>query len=392
VSFIGQFVRHPQQLWIRRANFQIHLWAGIILALYLTVIGITGSILVFGAELGRVFDASPWPGLTVPPAVADLAVVIENVSAQYPHTHIISVMAPTRDEPVFKTTVLTRPRVTLASHPVTGAVIGEIHRRQSKLDWIYRLHEDLLAGRKGRIVNGIGAAALILLLLTGLINWWPGIKQWPRALKVDFRRKWKRINYDLHSAAGFWTLSFLVMWAITGVYFAWPANVLSYVDKVSPTVNILPGSVFIDPNTEMQRPDFHAMLVKAYRADPGTTWKGLIFPSNRRTPFEMLMSRAPGVGRDYEDTLYFNPYNGEYISTWQYGVNKSAGDWFIWLQIPLHFGTHWGLAVKCLWALMGLALPLLAISGLLMYWNRFLGKLWKRSLQPRQALVQVPTA
>ncbi len=90
------------------------------------------------------------------------------------------------------------------------------------------------------------------------------------------------------------------------------------------------------------------------------------------------MARAPGVGRDYEDTLYFNPYNGEYISTWQYGANKSLGDWIIWLQVPLHFGTHWGLAVKCIWAALGLAFPVLAVTGVLMYWNRFLSKRWNR--------------
>jgi uncharacterized iron-regulated membrane protein len=90
----------------------------------------------------------------------------------------------------------------------------------------------------------------------------------------------------------------------------------------------------------------------------------------------MLMSRSPGIGRDYEDTLYFNPYNGAYIATWQYGVNKSLGDWFVWLQIPLHFGTHWGLGIKCLWSAFGLALPTLAVTGLIMYWNRWLSKKW----------------
>ena len=51
-------------------------------------------------------------------------------------------------------------------------------------------------------------------------------------------------------------------------------------------------------------------------------------------------------------------------------MNESVGDWLIWLQIPLHFGTSWGLAVKMIWAAAGLVLPLLAISGLVMYWNR----------------------
>jgi uncharacterized iron-regulated membrane protein len=143
-------------------------------------------------------------------------------------------------------------------------------------------------------------------------------------------------------------------------------------------VNARPPVITIDPNTEPARLDFHSILAKTFSIDPGAKWKGIVFPSSRRSPLEMLMSRSPGIGRDYEDTLYFNPYNGQYISTWQYGLNKSLGDWFIWLQIPLHFGTHWGMAVKCLWAALGLALPALAVTGLLMYWNRSLSKSWQR--------------
>jgi uncharacterized iron-regulated membrane protein len=34
--------------------------------------------------------------------------------------------------------------------------------------------------------------------------------------------------------------------------------------------------------------------------------------------------------------------------------------------------------VKIIWAVAGLAIPLLAITGLLMYWNRVLRRKWKR--------------
>ena len=50
---------------------------------------------------------------------------------------------------------------------------------------------------------------------------------------------------------------------------------------------------------------------------------------------------------------------------------------FIWLQIPLHFGTYWGMTVKVVWALAGLAIALLTITGALMYWNRALRRKWK---------------
>ncbi|NUQ30225.1 MAG: PepSY domain-containing protein, partial [Acidobacteriaceae bacterium] len=44
---------------------------------------------------------------------------------------------------------------------------------------------------------------------------------------------------------------------------------------------------------------------------------------------------------------------------------------------PLHFGTLWGLPVKMLWCLLGLCLPVLSITGLLMYWNRHLRTRWR---------------
>jgi uncharacterized iron-regulated membrane protein len=44
---------------------------------------------------------------------------------------------------------------------------------------------------------------------------------------------------------------------------------------------------------------------------------------------------------------------------------------------PLHFGTLWGLPVKILWALLGFGLAVLSVTGLLMYWNRYLGARWR---------------
>ena len=93
---------------------------------------------------------------------------------------------------------------------------------------------------------------------------------------------------------------------------------------------------------------------------------------------------AAGNQATFED---FNPYTGGYISTWQYGVNQSAGDWLIWLQVPLHFGTTWGPVVKIVWAAAGLSFPLLAVTGLLMYWNRYLRRKWKHLRKARPAAV-----
>jgi uncharacterized iron-regulated membrane protein len=158
------------------------------------------------------------------------------------------------------------------------------------------------------------------------------------------------------------------------VYFAWPDKAFTLLNSWSRIVNARPPQVSVIPPGSLLPLDFEKIVARSHAIDPGTQWKGILFPASRRSPLAVLMARQPGIGRDYEDTLYFNPYDGAYISTWHYGVNQSLGDWFIWLLAPLHFGTHWGFGVKLIWAAMGLAMPVLAVTGLLMYWNRALGK------------------
>ena len=366
---------------MRQLNFQIHLWVGIILSLYMIVIAVTGAILVFRAEFEALIGLKPWQGIQATGPVADLTAVIGNVKAAYPRGQLMAVFTPTEGEPTFVALVQSfersRTEIRVAADPTTGKIMGEFPRKESWLSVVTRLHETLLIGPGGRRINGYGAAFLLLLNITGMVVWWPGIQTWVRALKVDFRRTWRRINFDLHRAAGFWTLALTSFWAISGVYFGWPAQTFRWVDKISPVVTARPPVIAVQPRRDIAPPDLHAMLSQASRVDPGTTLMGIAFPSTRRAPLRILMRRRPGPGYEYADNLFFDPYDGRYLASWRYGINQTLGDWIIWLQIPMHFGTYWGLGVKIVWALAGLAIALLTVTGALMYWNRWLRRKWK---------------
>ena len=52
----ARWLRQPQKIWLRRALFQVHLWSGIAIGLYVFMISVTGSVLVYRNEL---FRASP---------------------------------------------------------------------------------------------------------------------------------------------------------------------------------------------------------------------------------------------------------------------------------------------------------------------------------------------
>jgi uncharacterized iron-regulated membrane protein len=97
-------------------------------------------------------------------------------------------------------------------------------------EWLVDFHGNLLLGDAGRWLNGIGAASLTLLCLTGAIIWWPGIEHWRRSLTLNWRSSFARINWDLHNVLGFWCLLFVLIWGVSGFYFCFPQPFNKVVD------------------------------------------------------------------------------------------------------------------------------------------------------------------
>ena len=114
--------------------------------------------------------------------------------------------------------------VYLAFMSLTGSMI--VYRNElsqwPSMRWMVTLHTTLLAGAAGRMLNGIGGACLTLVCLTGAIIWWPGVQHWRRSLTVSWGAHFARVNWDLHSALGFWCFLFVLLWGVSGVYFAFP--------------------------------------------------------------------------------------------------------------------------------------------------------------------------
>lgn len=161
MSLLQSFIQRPQQLAVRRLNFQAHLWVGIILTLYMIVIGITGSILVFRPELERLCGLKPWQRIQPREPIADIATVVENLKGAYPRRRIVSVDAPGEDNATFVAVLEGRSRIKVACSPKEGRVLGEFPRKPNWLDVVQELHESLLIHRMGRVLNGVGAAFLL---------------------------------------------------------------------------------------------------------------------------------------------------------------------------------------------------------------------------------------
>jgi uncharacterized iron-regulated membrane protein len=361
------FWRRPQPTRLRRVVFQIHLWTGIAVGLYVLVISLTGSALMFRIDLQRTLN----PELFVPQKTGPLVspeTVLQRLEQAYPQHRIAGIDAPTDRRPTYLAYVSSeRDFLTVLLDPVDGRVLGLLPKGTFATT-LQDLHFDLLAGRTGRIVNGMGAALLLLLVLTGLVIWWPGSSRWRRGLKVDFGQPPLRINWELHGAAGFWTLTLLLIWSVTGLYFAFPQSFRGAVNAVSTlSVPVRPRSQPPSANaTPLSRV---ALLERAQVHYPGRPIGRIVIPAQPHDTFQVLFAeQSPTRAGEALDTVYVDHYSGALITPPV--AQRSLGDVVLQWVGPLHTGSFGGLPVRLAWCLLGLTPALLFVTGFISWWTR----------------------
>jgi uncharacterized iron-regulated membrane protein len=323
VNLWRRWLREPQTLLLRRALFQVHLWTGVAVGLYIAIISLTGSILVYRNELYRAF--SPEPRLVEDAGAAlPLEELEPAVRRTFPDARIVVVEpGPTPNHAADVTLEREGERTRRLVHPATGADLGPTMPLGYRISaWMLDLHDNLLNGPTGRRVNGIGALALLLLCATGLVAWWPGGSRWRRSLFLDVRASWKRLNWSLHSALGFWFFVFILMWSVTGIYLSLPDQVAALLDAIEPLDEANPEERVVD------RIQY---------------WLAYLH-------FGRLGGRGiPGCGRGLCDSI-----------------------------------------TKATWAFIGLVPVAMAVTGLVMWWNRVAGPFVRRRLSPGGLRSQAP--
>jgi len=363
------FFHRPQQILLRRCIFQAHLWIGIAVGLYIFVICATGSILVFRGDIQRRLYPNLFYSDGKGAPTVHIATAVEKIKAALPDHKLLGLEGPTQAHDTFLGYTEKDQKIRpIFANPTTGEVLGTLPEHDA-LRWLQDLHFNLLSGRRGLSINGIGALLLFLLCATGLVIWWPGIANWRRSLKIDFRNNWKRVNWDMHSAAGIWSVALIAMWAITGAYFAFPQYVRTAVTRFSPLTSY---PQVASKSADVGRPAGLHELVNAAQQDlPEAKVTRVSLPRSEKDSVTVVMSR--GVVAEFENGdyvyFYFDQVSGELLYTWD-RAGQTAGDQIIsWLGF-LHVGNFGGMPIRIVWATLGLSPALLFVTGFLMWWNR----------------------
>ena len=184
----AQWLRQPQTLWIRRAVFQVHLWTGLAIGLYIVMLSLTGTVLVYRVELERMFQT---PRPVFEPNRTRLSTEQLTAAAQqaYPDWKVTRVGSRvTRRNPVIEVWVERNgEKKERLFNPYTGADLGDaIPARVRALDWVAELHDHLLLEETGSLLNAAGSGVVTVLGLhmgtllggTVLVEYvfnWPGL-------------------------------------------------------------------------------------------------------------------------------------------------------------------------------------------------------------------------
>jgi len=368
-ELVHQAVHTPRKLWVRKALFQIHLWAGILVSVYVVVIALSGAVLVFEDELtsaALVMRVGTYDAARVKP----IPEVMRGFAQVYPGARVTNLIAPWPVVPAYQLRAVGADgrEFGLVADPATGAMRVQ---PRTWVNWVYDLHVFLLLGEAhGEQVNGVGAGILLVLAGTGVLLWWQGLKNWTRALKMNLRLSWRRINFDAHHAIGIWTLALVAWWSISGVYFGFYRQLVGMVQVVSPIVGM--ASPQVPTVVGSGRVALETVLAAAQAASPNARLFSVSDPSLVGTVVWAQMDRGAPADFSHRDIVTVDAVHGRVLTVWHYGVNHTLGDWFLWSMHPLHFGTLWGMAVKVLWFLVGISLAVLSATGVVMYWNRYL--------------------
>jgi uncharacterized iron-regulated membrane protein len=245
-----QWVHRPKSLWLRRALFQVHLWLGLALGLYVVVLSVTGSALVYRVELERYLQP-PRPVFEPDRTRLTQDELRQTAERLYPGWTVTRIgTRVTRRNPVIEIWVeRDGEKLERVFNPYTGEDLGDaIPRNVRLLNQVAEFHFDLLLGETGEIVNAVASGVFTLLVCSGLVVWWPGIKHWKRSLGVARGTSWMRVNWDLHSAIGIWAFLIMLLWGLSGVYLSYPDPFAAFVDRISDPDAILgqrPGDIVL---------------------------------------------------------------------------------------------------------------------------------------------------
>ncbi|MCH6255683.1 PepSY domain-containing protein [Puniceicoccaceae bacterium K14] len=339
----------------------MHKWLGIGTGVLFLITAMSGVLLLFYSELNlrglHETDTSS--------SIIDYAPAIADMIDEHPGSRLVGIYVPAEKADRKTWQIFLKPadrdeRIVGNLDPKTGEIISEHDYYSLAFGFLLKLHFSYFAATAGEIAAWIVSLALTLLSLSGLWIYRGAIKdlfRWRLSRKSSSRRT---VTW-LHKWTGLWSIALALIWGITGFLYMLVIAPRAF----SPPPPPKPATESAQLRSLAEMPKIHAAAQAAFPERP-TTFIRFGFPEGEdpQVRFRFLLREALPWHKFGE--VIVNARTGEIAEVIQPHQRSTSGKYFATLA-TLHFGFYGGRMMQLIWAIGGIVMIFLPISGYIMW-------------------------
>jgi uncharacterized iron-regulated membrane protein len=349
----------------------IHRWLGFISGLVVFIVSISGCIFCFQDEIQDALynyrKVQPQPVPYIKPSALK-AITLH----KYPKASINYLYYYGKDRPAAAIANLDKQGLLyIYLNPYTGKILHEENPQSNFFIVVEYIHLYLLLPPKiGGMVVGISVLVFIVMMISGIILWWPKRKSdRKRSLTIKWGARWRRVNYDLHNVLGFYATAVALVLAITGlsIAFDWvrtgiynTANLgkIYAIEKTYPKSDTLAKALSKQPVID------HAFLTAQKRSSNAQMY--LIYDPSEKAGAIGITAYTHSLHFYGSDGYTFDKYTGNLLQYLPH-QNKSAGLKMNEMNYDIHVGQILGLTGKIIAFIASLICASLPVTGFIIW-------------------------
>jgi uncharacterized iron-regulated membrane protein len=353
-------------LKLRGRWLQVHKWIGLLLAVLIIPISVTGSALVWHDGLDLMLN--PEREVAAAPALPAGAYAEAARATLAPGERIAAIRMPEGEGAVLVSAARPpvegqgRPvRTNVWLHPQTGAVLDTAASNEGAVRVLHVLHGSLMVPGVGRQIVGWVGAFMLISCLTGIWLWWPVTG----SVRRGFR--WRRqpgFSANLHHQLGFWVLVPLAMLSFTGVWISFP-QAFGRFEASAPKQSSGPPRPAQPLERTVLRVDEVVALVNPAPEEEGVRrLTAVTWPTDQKREWQLTFQG--GIEAKVADEVNGDAWAGE---------ARAQPETIARMMRRWHDGQGMGFAWQLIIFLGGIIPAVLSVTGILMWWR---SRQWRR--------------
>jgi len=362
---------------------KLHLWLGLASGLVVIILGVTGCMLAFEYELKEII-------------YKDRYFVHQTDTKRLPLQHLLNSAQqalgkgldisgitvykdPNRTTSVavynsnprgwnYFNTVLTSKTVYL--NPYTAKVQYIENSKTEFFRLMVMLHYNLLLEQTGHQIVGWCTLIFIVLLISGLVLWWPKNKAAAKkrfAFRWKEKTQWKRKNYDLHNILGFYSMILALIIALTGLVwaFSWFNHGMQWI--VNGGFATPAEKEYLSDSSKNKSIGVYDIILKDMQKRATDELYSISIPKERK-PAIYAYSQTESSGYKWT-TFSYDQYTGKNLSTFYY-KDRPSGDQLRNMNYYIHTGAILSLPGKILAFIVSFICAGLPLTGFYIWIGR----------------------